>query len=297
MFRLGGQGVLTEALSSCPSFRSVNTWSSQVHRRLEKMTLFPGVALVTGAASGIGQATAITFAKEGCQKIVIADRNTKGLDETASLIKQTADSTHVLMVEVDVASAQSVEDLIAKTVSAFGRIDYAVNAAGVLSNNERSHELTIENFDRINNIDYKGCWLCSRAQITQMLKQDLLPTHDGRPGNRGSVVNIASQLGIVGRPAAPAYCGAKAAVISMTRCDAIDYSKDNIRINCVCPGVIDTPMVRPNLDVLGPAISIAPMNRPGTAQEIADCACFLSSPKASFVQGSAMVVDGGYVIN
>jgi len=130
-----------------------------------------------------------------------------------------------------------------------------------------------------------------------MLKQDPLPTHDGRPGCRGSIVNIASQLGIVGRSAAAAYCASKAAVISMTRCDAIDYSKDDIRVNCVCPGVIDTPMTRPKMDTLGPAIAMAPMNRPGTAQEVADCVLFLCSSKASFVQGSAMVVDGGYTIN
>ncbi|KAI7551296.1 NAD(P)-binding protein [Hortaea werneckii] len=256
--------------------------------------MFPGVALVTGAASGIGQATAVSFAKEGCPEIVIADRNDDGLDETTSRIHEAAPDCAVLSIRTDVSDQDSVQALIDKAVEAFGRLDYVCNSAGTLSNNERSHETSLEEFDRINKINYKGCWLCSRAEIQQMLKQEPLPTHDGRRGNRGSVVNIASQLGIVGRPAAPAYCGSKAAVISMTRCD---YSKDNIRVNCVCPGVIETPMTTPNMDVLGPAISIAPMNRPGTAQEVADCVLFLCSSKATFVQGSAMVVDGGYVIN
>ncbi|KAI7559322.1 hypothetical protein D0864_14029 [Hortaea werneckii] len=256
--------------------------------------MFPGVALVTGAASGIGQATAVSFAKEGCSQIVIADRNVTGLDETHSRVREAAPNCSVLSVQTDVSDQASVQALIDKAVETFGRLDYVCNSAGTLSNNERSHETSLEEFDRINNINYKGCWLCSRAEIQQMLKQEPLPTHDGRPGNRGSVVNIASQLGIVGRPAAPAYCGSKAAVINMTKCD---YSKDNIRVNCVCPGVIETPMTTPNMDVLGPAISIAPMNRPGTAQEVADCVLFLCSSKATFVQGSAMVVDGGYVIN
>ncbi|RMX96694.1 hypothetical protein D0867_13042 [Hortaea werneckii] len=254
--------------------------------------MFPGVALVTGAASGIGQATAISFAKEGCPQIVIADRNVNGLNETHFRVQEAAPSCSVLSVQTDVSDQESVQALVDKA----GAYE-TKKTTGTLSNNERSHETSLEEFDRINNINYKGCWLCSRAEIQQILKQEPLPTHDGRPGNRGSVVNIASQLGIVGRPAAPAYCGSKAAVISMTRCDAIDYSNDNIRVNCICPGVIETPMTTPNMDVLGPAISIAPMNRPGTAQEVADCVLFLCSSKATFVQGSAMVVDGGYVIN
>ncbi|KAK3115027.1 hypothetical protein LTR53_006067 [Teratosphaeriaceae sp. CCFEE 6253] len=119
---------------------------------------------------------------------------------------------------------------------------------GVLSNNERSDATTLAEFDRINGVNYRGCWLSSRAEITQMLGQAPLPTHDGRAGARGSVV-------------------------------------------------IDTPMTRPNMAVLGPAIAIAPLARAGTAQEVADCVLFLASAKASFVQGSALVVDGGYVIN
>lgn len=167
-------------------------------------------------------------------------------------------------------------------------------AAGIIGAAQPSHLQTLSDFDKVLAVDYRGLWLCSRAAITQMLTQSPLPTHDGRPGNRGSVVNIASQLGIVARTTAPAYCSAKAAVIGLTKADAIDYSKENIRINCVCPGVIDTPMVD---EEVMKAKSIAPMDRPGTAQEVADCVLFLCSSKASFVQGSALVVDGGYIIN
>jgi NAD(P)-dependent dehydrogenase (short-subunit alcohol dehydrogenase family) len=170
-------------------------------------------------------------------------------------------------------------------------------------------------FDQINGVNYRGCWLCSRAEIEQMLKQDPLTTHDGRPGNRGSVVNISSQLGVVGREKScqykpllelsindshtmlcftffyttsssfrmhelmilliAVYCAAKAAVIGMTRADAIDYSPSQIRVNCVCPGLIDTPMLGTfEQKVLERDIAVAPMNRMGTPQEVADVVLF-----------------------
>ncbi|CAF3448087.1 unnamed protein product [Fusarium graminearum] len=265
------------------------------------MSIFKGIALVTGAASGIGRATAISFARERCLRLVLADRDADKLKDTQKTIidmsKNQNQNIQVIAIPTDISKENDIENLYDTTIEKFGRVDYVVNGAGVLSNNKRSHESTIEEFDLINNVNYRGCWLSSRAAIRQMLKQEPLPTHDGRPGSRGSIINIASQLGVVGRPAAPAYCGSKAAVINMTRCDAIDYSKDLIRVNAVCPGVIDTAMTRPQADVLAPAVNIAPMGRMGTAQEVADCVLFLASSKASFVQGSAMMVDGGYVIN
>ncbi|KAF2217557.1 hypothetical protein CERZMDRAFT_108255 [Cercospora zeae-maydis SCOH1-5] len=264
------------------------------------MSLFPGVALVTGAASGIGQATAVSFVREGCRKVAIADLNLDGLAETKKLMQglvEGHEELKILSVQTDVSQEPSIENLFGRIEDTFGRLDYAANCAGVLSLPQTSHETSAADFDKINNINYRGCWLTSRAEIKMMLRQEPLPTHDGRPGNRGSIVNIASQLGIVGRPAARKYCASKAAVISMTRCDAIDYAKQSIRVNCVCPGIIETPMTRPQMDTYQTAIAIAPMNRPGTAQEVADAVLFLCSSKATFVQGSAMVVDGGYTIN
>ncbi|KAF4997470.1 hypothetical protein FGRMN_3834 [Fusarium graminum] len=263
------------------------------------MSIFMGVALVTGAASGIGRETILSFAREGCKRLVLVDRDAGKLRETEKTIAEVlkGQTFQTMSVPTDISKEKEIDSLYNSVIGEFGRVDYVVNAAGVLSNNKKSHESSIEEFDMINNVNYRGCWLSSRAAIQRMLKQDPLPTHDGRPGFRGSIVNIASQLGIVGRPAAPAYCGSKAAVISMTRCDAIDYSKDLIRVNAICPGLIDTAMTRPQADVLSPAINIAPMGRMGTAQEVADCVLFLASSKASFVQGATMVVDGGYVIN
>lgn len=215
----------------------------------------------------------------------------------------------------DISDEKFVDSFIANVAEHFDRIDYCVNSAGILSKNENSTEMSIEDFDKINNVNYRGCWLTSRAQLKVMLNQEPLPSHDGsRAPQRGSIVNIASQLGVVARPRArknlisrggevrcshpsAAYCASKAAVIAMTRSDAIDYSEHGIRVNCICPGVIETPMTTSTPEVterLKPAIDIAPMKRMGKPSEVADAALFLCSTKASFVQGHAMVVDGGY---
>lgn len=125
---------------------------------------------------------------------------------------------------LDVADEQSVVDMTASVVERLGRIDYAVNSAGVGGHNSISTETSTDTYDRVTSVNQRGLWLCSRSQLSQMLKQKPLPTHDGRPGNRGSICNIGSQLGVVGRPGAVAYCAAKAAVVSMTRSDGIDVS-------------------------------------------------------------------------
>ncbi|KIW13482.1 hypothetical protein PV08_08670 [Exophiala spinifera] len=266
------------------------------------MALYPGVAVITGAAgTGIGAATAKAFAEAGCKRIAITDRNAELLEQTKHAISSAWPDVKVYSEPGDISVEDFVNGFMKHVVDTFGSIDYAVNCAGVLGQSLRSHEMDADEFDRINSINYRGCWLSSRAELRQMVTQDL-PAGDesGRAPQRGAIVNIASQLGIVGRPTAPHYCGSKAAVISMTQCDAIDYSRDHIRINCVCPGIIETPMTTSDqftIDRLKPAINIAPMGRMGKPQEIADAALFLCSNRASFVQGHALVVDGGYIIN
>ncbi|KIV86263.1 hypothetical protein PV11_01882 [Exophiala sideris] len=265
------------------------------------MTLFPGVAIITGAAgSGIGAATAAAFAEAGCKRIAITDRNAELLSKTHLSITDKWSAVEIYSEAGDISQEDFVTRFMANVVENFGRVDYAVNCAGVLGQSKRSHEMDTAEFDRVNKINYRGCWLSSRAELRQMLKQDPISDDTGRAPQRGAIVNIASQLGIVGRPTAPHYCASKAAVISMTQCDAIDYSRDNIRVNCVCPGVIETPMTTSDQftrDRLAPAINIAPMGRMGKPQEIADSALFLCSNRASFIQGHALVVDGGYIIN
>ncbi|KAJ5176914.1 uncharacterized protein N7482_002791 [Penicillium canariense] len=263
-------------------------------------TLFPGVAVVTGAGgTGIGAAVARAFAAAGCERIAITDLNEVTLEQTKQAVAAAHPNVRLLVHPGNVADDQFADSFIDKVVQYFGRVDYAVNCAGVLGQPLRSAETSVAEFDRVNNINYRGCWLSSRAQLKQMVRQDALPSHDSsRSPQRGAIVNVASQLGIVSRPSAPAYCASKSAVIGMTRSDAIDYSKDGIRVNCVCPGVIETPMTMGNTEIreaITPAIEIAPMKRMGKPEEVADAVLFLCSTKASFVQGHAMVVDGGYI--
>ncbi|CAI7675431.1 unnamed protein product [Penicillium pancosmium] len=263
-------------------------------------SIFPGVAVVTGAGgTGIGAAVARAFAAAGCERIAITDVNPSTLEQTRLAVASTHPKVQLLAHAGSVAEDLFAQSFIDQVVQKFGRVDYAVNCAGVLGLPRRSDETSIEEFDRVNNINYRGCWLSSRAQLKQMLVQEALPSHDPRrPPQRGAVVNIASQLGIVSRPNAPAYCASKSAIIGLTRADAIDYSKDGIRVNCVCPGVIETPLVMEKKEVreaITPAVETAPMKRMGMPQEVADAALFLCSTQASFVQGHAMVVDGGYI--
>ena len=154
---------------------------------------------------GIGRSCAISFAIEGCTRIVISDISSNGLTETHKLIVQASSKAEVEVIETDVSNPDQVTHLLERCITRFGRVDYAVNAAGCLGKAARSHELSIEDFDSINQVDYRGCWLCSREEIKHMLKQEPLTSHDGRLGNRGSIVNIASQLGIVARPGAGMY--------------------------------------------------------------------------------------------
>lgn len=203
----------------------------------------------------------------------------------------------VLAIDGDVADESFVQLLVNKVVETFATVDYLVNCAGILGKHLRSHETPVQDFDRINSVNYRGSWLMSRAVLAHMIKQEPLPAH---PKQRGAIVHIASQLGVVAKTGAAPYCASKAAVINMTRSDAIDYSADGIRINCVCPGIIATQMTTGTREIeeaVRPAVPIAPMNRMGTTDEIAEPVLFLCSAAASFVQGHALVIDGGYTIN
>ncbi|CAJ2511148.1 Uu.00g067730.m01.CDS01 [Anthostomella pinea] len=273
----------------------------------------PGVAFITGAGgTGIGVAVAKAFARSGCSRLAITD--IKSLAQTRDAVLAISPKAQVLSREGDIADESFVTSFAADITNKFSRLDYAVSCAGVLGESLRSHETPMSAFDRVTNVNYKRTWLSSRAALSQMVKQEPL---DGSK-QRGAVVNIASQLGIVARPTAgessksepppvdnclhweAPYCASKAAIVNMTRSDAIDYSRDGIRVNCVCPGVIETPMTTGSPEVterLRPAIAIAPMQRMGTADEVADAALFLCSSQSSFIQGHALVVDGGYIIN
>ncbi|KAL2802508.1 hypothetical protein BJX63DRAFT_440828 [Aspergillus granulosus] len=275
------------------------------------MDHFPGVAVVTGAARGIGAAIATGFAESSCHRIAITDiLETELIGVCKSLLtrfnpKDDPEGLTILALPGDITSEPFIEEFFNAVKAKFGRVDYLINVAGVGKPYRRSVEIDVQEFDFINNVNYRAAWLCSRTALRIMTAQEPLASpgnNEGwaRPAQRGSIVNIASQLGLVSRPGASAYCASKAAVIGMTRADAIDYSKDSIRVNCVCPGIIETEMTTSSGVVregLVDSIDIAPMGRMGNVREIADCVLFLSSYRASFVQGHAMVADGGYIIN
>jgi NAD(P)-dependent dehydrogenase (short-subunit alcohol dehydrogenase family) len=242
------------------------------------------VVLITGGASGIGEATAMKFANEGV-KVVISDIQEDKGKKLVDRIKQKGGEA--IFIRADVSNEEDVRSMIRKTVDQFGRLDYAFNNAGIEGEQSPTHEATMDNFDKIMNINIKGVWTCMKYEIEQMLKQ----------GQGGAIVNTASVAGLVGFEGLSHYTASKHAVIGLTRTAALDYGEKGIRVNAVCPGVIDTPMVErafgENKDDLA---ETKPIGRLGQPEEIASAVFFLCSEEASFVHGHPLVIDGGYVV-
>lgn len=241
------------------------------------------VALVTGGGSGIGRATALAFAREGA-KVVVADVVVAGGQETARMI--TAAGGDATFVQVDVAKAADVEALIKKTVAAYGRLDCAFNNAGIEGEmRARTADASEENWNRVIAINLKGVWLCLKAEIPQMLKQ-----------GGGAIVNTASVAGLVGGVGASAYVASKHGVNGLTKTAALEYAKQGIRVNAVCPGGIRTPMLErimgDNPRASEKIAALEPVGRLGKPEEIAEAVVWLCSDAASFVTGLPMAVDG-----
>ena len=242
------------------------------------------VALVTGAASGIGRAAAFAFAREG-YALVISDRDEAPGQEVRARLE--ADGADALFVRCDVSSEEEVRTLIARTLDRFGRLDAAYNNAGIEGIVAPADECTTENFDRVIAVNLRGVWLCMREEIRQMRAQ-----------GGGAVVNCASVAGLVGFAGIPAYCASKHAVIGLTRTAALELGPHNIRVNAVCPGAIETPMLE---RVMGGTdegrrqmVAMEPIGRIGRPEEIADAVVWMCSDRASFVTGQAIAVDGGW---
>lgn len=245
------------------------------------MRLKDKVAIITGAASGIGQACAVLFAKEGA-RVVVADFNAAQGERTAREI--TASGGAAAFHSVDVSSPSLVENLVRFTLSTYGRLDILVNAAGTLF-----YGTVLETDDnawnKVIDINLKGTFLCCRAAIPEMIRQ-----------GGGSIVNFSSTTGAHDACAhAVAYVASKGGVAALTRAISIDHARQGVRINAICPGPTDTPMLRTALppEALAEFADSFPMGRLGNPSEIAAAALFLASDESSFMTGSMLTVDGG----
>lgn len=241
------------------------------------------VAIVTGGSFGIGRAAAIAFAKRGA-KVVIADC----VEDTETLKNIRSFGGDAIFIKCDVSRDEDVKQLVEKTVSHYGRLDYAFNNAGIEGSSAPTHECTNENWDRTIGTNLKGVWLCMKYEIQQMLKQ-----------GKGAIVNNASIAGLVGFQNIPAYVASKHGVIGLTKNAALEYAKLGIRVNVVCPGVIKTPMIDrftgKDKQVEKQFESMEPVGRLGQPEEVAEAVIWLCSDASSFITGDSIPVDGGWV--
>lgn len=267
------------------------------------MAMFEGkIALVTGAGSGIGRASALAFAREGA-KVAVADVQEKAGEETVSLIQQAGGTA--VFIKADVSKEAEVRAMVGKTVEVLGGLHYAHNNAGVRGERVRMADCTEETWDRILDTNLKSVWLCMKYEILHMIK------HGG-----GAIVNTSSVGGVAGLPKLGPYVASKHGIVGLTKTAALEYIRSGIRVNAICPGLIDTPMIqrtvyakiRPTNPIRKffrntkkffgyKALSLQqPAGRFGEADEVASAVVWLCSDGASFVNGHAMVIDGGYLV-
>ncbi|MFT4470120.1 SDR family NAD(P)-dependent oxidoreductase [Arthrobacter sulfonylureivorans] len=244
------------------------------------------VAIVTGAAQGMGEATARLFAEAGA-KVVVADFNQdKGQSVVDDIVAAGGDA---FFVKVDVSKGEDVKAMVAATVEKYGRLDVAVNNAALTPDQAPIHEFDEEYWDRIMSVDLKGVALSLKYEIQQLRAQ----------GGGGSLINISSVSGFRPQPGNPAYIAAKHGVVGLTKAAALENGPENIRVNSVAPGAIDTPMLRGALEEMGidpeayaPQLSL--LNRFGNAREIAEASLWLASDASSYVTGTTIHADAGY---
>ena len=240
------------------------------------------VALVTGGASGIGRATALAFAKKGA-KVAVVDW--KENDEMVDLIKELG--SEAIFIKCDVSKTDDVKAMVAQTIAAFGRLDYAFNNAGIEGASAPTQDCSEENWDKTIGVNLKGVWLCMKYEIPEILKQ-----------GKGAIVNCASVAGLVGFAGLPAYVASKHGIVGLTKTTALECATQGIRVNVVCPGVIQTPMIDRLTGKTKEGIQrfkgFEPIGRFGLPEEIANAVVWMCSDEASFVTGHVMAVDGGF---
>jgi NAD(P)-dependent dehydrogenase (short-subunit alcohol dehydrogenase family) len=250
--------------------------------RGNKMRLENKTAIITGGASGIGRAAALRFAAEGAQ-LVIADVNGDGGRETVQLIEQQGGSA--LFFKTNVSDSKQVRELVSTTVEAYGKLDILFNNAGIGNPDVKSVDLEEEDWDRVIDINLKGVFLGIKHAVPELKK-----------AGGGAIINTSSLLGIKGQKYLAAYNASKAGVILLTKNAALEYGRDNIRVNAIAPGVIDTQIIEgwKSDERKWPIISRAnALGRIGTPEEVANAVLFLASDEASFITGATLSVDGG----
>jgi len=245
-------------------------------------------ALITGGARGIGREAALLFAAEGA-RVVASDLNAEGAAETVAMIN--AAGGQALSIECDVTDGAAVNAMIQAVVDAYGRLDCAFNNAGIAgfqvgAVGKKTADWPDDGVDKMIDVNLKSVWLCMRAELKQFEKQ----------GTGGAIVNTASIAGLHGLPTSSLYVAAKHGVVGLTKTAAIEYATDNIRVNSVCPGYIETDMTKDTMARRGDQIlARVPAKRMGVPKEIAEMVCWLASDRASFVTGANYNVDGGFV--
>jgi NAD(P)-dependent dehydrogenase (short-subunit alcohol dehydrogenase family) len=241
------------------------------------------VVLVTGGASGIGRASCLAFAAEGA-RVVVADTAPEGGEETASLARQAGGEA--IFVRADVSKSSDVGLLVTKAVEKYGRLDCAHNNAGIPGPMARTADCSEQDWDDTIRVNLKSIWLCMKREIAEMAKQ-----------RSGVIVNTASTAGLRGSRFASAYAASSHGVVGLTLSAALEYAADGIRINAVCPGIVDTPMIRRHIggDAKREAQfkASSPIGRMAAPDEIAQAVVWLCSQGASYLTGHALVVDGG----
>lgn len=243
------------------------------------------VAIVTGASAGIGRAAAVALAGEGAA-VVLADVDTERGEQVAREIEDKGGQAR--FVTADVSDDASVAALVERAVSEFGGLDLAFNNAGIEGSPAITHECTPQNWDRTLAVNLTGAWSCMRHEIPRMLER-----------GGGSIVNCSSVAGLVGFESVPAYVASKHGLVGLTRAASLEYAQQGIRVNAICPGVIDTEMVSRftggQADAQAQLLASEPVGRLGRPEEIADAVVWLCSSRSSFVTGQAIAVDGGFV--